>query len=352
MGRTARRTGVAATAALVATVAAVLSTLPETAQQHRPAGVLAAAQQHEVSSLPPAPSHDVPPPPPPPVSTQYVPPPPPGEPYPSTSAPAPATSTAPAPPPAAPPGAAPPGAQPAPAHPGQDYAGAEIARREGTSRAGAAPLTTPHGQLPGLDVSGYQANVNWSQVAANGARFAYVKDTEGTTYRSPQFNAQYDGARTAGVVRGAYHFALPNTSTGTAQAEYFLAHGGGWTRDGRTLPPALDMEYNPYGADCYGLSPQAMVAWVRSFSDRIHQRTGRYPVIYTSTRWWNKCTANSPAFGDTNPLWIPRYGSSIGALPAGWATQTIWQFANSGKFPGDQNIFNGADHQLNALARG
>lgn len=38
--------------------------------------------------------------------------------------------------------------------------------------------------IAGMDVSGWQPAVNWSAEYANGARFAYVKATEGIGYRS------------------------------------------------------------------------------------------------------------------------------------------------------------------------
>ena len=141
-------------------------------------------------------------------------------------------------------------------HPGRDHAGSGLAEREG---AGAVPKVAPAG-LPGLDVSSWQGNVDWSSVAANGGRFAYVKATEGTTYTNPYFTQQYGGSFEAGLVRGAYHFALPDHSSGTAQADWFASHGGAWSADNQTLPGALDIEYNPYGPTCYGLSQGGMVA--------------------------------------------------------------------------------------------
>ncbi|MER6365584.1 lysozyme [Kitasatospora sp. NPDC001527] len=239
-----------------------------------------------------------------------------------------------------------------PIHPELDFAGSTVAAHEGRE-AGAAPAAAfAVTQTPGLDVSSYQGNVAWSTVRANGARFAYVKATEGTTYTNPYFAQQYNGSYNAGLIRGAYHFALPDRSSGTAQANWFVDHGGGWSKDGRTLPPALDIEYNPYGATCYGLSQSAMVSWIRSFSNTVHTRTGRYPTIYTTTNWWQTCTGNNASFGATNPLWIARYASTVGTLPAGWSFQTIWQHADSGTFPGDQNLFNGAFDRVQALANG
>jgi GH25 family lysozyme M1 (1,4-beta-N-acetylmuramidase) len=205
----------------------------------------------------------------------------------------------------------------------------------------------------GMDVSSYQGNVAWSTAYANGARFAYVKATEGTGYTNPYFTQQYNGSYNAGMIRGAYHFALPNSSGGATQADYFVAHGGGWSADGKTLPGALDIEYNPYsGGTCYGLSQSSMVSWIRAFSNEYHAKTGRYPVIYSTTDWWTSCTGNNSGFASTSPLWIARYASSAGTLPAGWGYYTFWQNADSGTFPGDQDRFNGAYSQLQAIATG
>ncbi|KAG8988959.1 hypothetical protein FRB94_014794 [Tulasnella sp. JGI-2019a] len=173
----------------------------------------------------------------------------------------------------------------------------------------------------GIDVSSYQgANPNWA-----GLNFAYIKATEGTTYLNPYFASQYNGAYNAGLIRGAYHFAHPDSSSGATQATYFVNHGGGWSGDGKTLPGALDIEYNPSGATCYGLSAASMVAWIHDFANTYHSLTGRYPVIYTTTDWWTTCTGNNSGFGATSPLWIARYASSAGTLPAGWSVYSFWQ---------------------------
>ena len=58
---------------------------------------------------------------------------------------------------------------------------------------------------------------------------------------SPYFQSQWHGATTAGLIRGAYHIARPDQSTGSVQAIYFIAHGGAWTKDGKTLPGAVKL---------------------------------------------------------------------------------------------------------------
>jgi GH25 family lysozyme M1 (1,4-beta-N-acetylmuramidase) len=204
--------------------------------------------------------------------------------------------------------------------------------------------------VPGLDVSDHQPVIDWNAVASQGAQFAYVKATEGIGFASPDFTSQYDGAAQAGLLRGAYHFALPNQSAGAAQASYFVASGGGWTGDGRTLPGALDIEYNPYGAECYGLSQSAMVSWIASFADTYQALTSAWPVIYTDAGWWDRCTGDYGGFASQDPLWMPTYGPDGSTLPAGWSFYTISQYAPSGMFPGDQDIFNGPASQLDKLA--
>jgi GH25 family lysozyme M1 (1,4-beta-N-acetylmuramidase) len=179
-----------------------------------------------------------------------------------------------------------------------------------------------------------------------------IQATEGTTYIDPTFSAHYTGATEAGLIRGGYHFAHPNEGTGTAQADFFLAHGGGWTSDGRTLPGMLDIEYNPSGATCYGLSESAMVAWIKDFVDTYHTKTKAYPMTYSTANWWEECTGNSGAFHTLSPLVLADYNSSPGTIPGGWPYETIWQKADSYTYGGDNDVFNGDLAQLKKIATG
>lgn len=228
------------------------------------------------------------------------------------------------------------------------YAGSQIAKHEGT---GGSERSAPSGEggVEGIDVSSHQGEIDWAAHWAEGKRFAYVKASEGTDYLNPHFEQQYDGSFQVGMIRGSYHFALPDRSDGATQAQYFVANGGGWSADGQTLPGVLDIEYNPYGSTCYGMSGTAMVDWILSFSDTYAELTGRWPVIYTSTRWWAQCTGNTGDFSATNPLWVARYSDSVGELPHAWTVHTIWQHTST---PLDQNLFNGSYDRLVALSTG
>ncbi len=230
--------------------------------------------------------------------------------------------------------------------------GASIRAREGVQPAsGLLPAAT---QTPGLDVSHYQGTINWANVKSLGAKFAYIKATEGTTYHDPNFSTNYLQAYNQGIIRGAYHYARPDSSGAVAQADYFASHGGAWSADGLTLPGVLDIEWGTasQGGDCYGLGQASMVSWILAFSNEYHAKTTRWPVIYTSTSWWSECTGNRGDFSSTNPLFVARYASTVGTLPYNWSYQTIWQYADSGTFPGDQDRFNGDYSRVQALALG
>ncbi|OTA95960.1 glycoside hydrolase family 25 protein [Hypoxylon sp. CO27-5] len=201
--------------------------------------------------------------------------------------------------------------------------------------------------VTGFDISHYQSSVDFTAAYSSGARFVIIKATEGTTYIDPSFSSHYTGATNAGFIRGGYHFAHPGSSSGATQANYFLAHGGGWSGDGITLPGMLDLE-----GDCAGLSTSAMVSWIKDFSDTYHSKTGRYPLLYTNPSWWSSCTGGSSAFVSTNPLVLARYSSSAGTPPGGWPYYTIWQFNDAYKYGGDSDTFNGNYASLQKLASG
>jgi lysozyme len=212
----------------------------------------------------------------------------------------------------------------------------------------------------GVDVASHQhpdgAAIDWTAVAKGGHRFAGVKATEGNYYANPFHAGDQKGARAAGMYAFAYHFAIPNVSGGAAQARYFLDRAG-YTADGRTLNPVLDIEWNPYvGADhtnsCYGLSRAGIVGWIRAFVNEVRRRTGVPATIYTAASWWRSCTGGSAAF-TRNPLWVASIADTP-TLPTGWRDWTLWQYGQTA-VPGvrgqtDVNFVKGGEPALAALA--
>ena len=206
--------------------------------------------------------------------------------------------------------------------------------------------------ITGPDVSGWQhpsgAAINWGAVKADGQSFTFVKATEGNFYQNPYFSSDWSGSLSAGLVRGAYHFARPSTTAGSAvaQANYFVAKAGTQDTAG-TLPPVLDLEVSG------GLSSSQLITWTAAWLARVQALTGRKPIIYSYPYFWTSNMANTTAFS-SYPLWIAGYSSEPGPL-GGWAHWTFWQYSSSKYIsgisgPGDISTFYGSLTQLRAMA--
>ena len=61
--------------------------------------------------------------------------------------------------------------------------------------------------------------------------------------------------------------------------------------------------------------------------------SGKTPIIYTTTAWWDSCTGDSSAF-KADPLWIASYGVSVPSIPSVWGNLTFWQYSESATIAG------------------
>ena len=58
----------------------------------------------------------------------------------------------------------------------------------------------------GIDVSNWQGNINFTEVANSGIQVVYIKATQGTNYVSPTFEQNYQNAKANGLKIGFYHY--------------------------------------------------------------------------------------------------------------------------------------------------
>ena len=162
------------------------------------------------------------------------------------------------------------------------------------------------------------AAIDWSAVAASGARLAVVEATDGNGYRNPWFGADYSGSRAAGLVRGSFAVGRPATplvSTARQQADAYLARLGATVSTTRTLAPVLDLETTG------GLSPAQLVTWTQTYLLRLHAKTGRVPILRTYSYFWHNALADADAFA-RYPLWIATSGGTPDTSTALWSYQS------------------------------
>ena len=199
----------------------------------------------------------------------------------------------------------------------------------------------------GIDVSKWQGTINWSSVKAAGVHYAFIRLSDGASYKDPKFATNWSAAKAAGVIRGAYQFFRPAQSV-TTQADMMIAAIGTYTPG--DLPPVIDVE------DDGGLAPSTVATRVRQWVDRVHAALGVTPIVYTGKYFWRDEVGSPASFAGT-PLWIAQYTSLCPDLPAPWTRWTFWQYTDKGSVAGisgpvDTNRFNGTLAQLQAFAQG
>jgi GH25 family lysozyme M1 (1,4-beta-N-acetylmuramidase) len=186
-----------------------------------------------------------------------------------------------------------------------------------------------------VDVSSHQhprgRGITWRSVRRAGISFAIAKATEGRSYLNPYFAADWTNARAAGMVPGAYHYALPArplVANAAWQARWFVL-AIRLTMAGRSLPPVLDLEHNG------GLQPRELAAWTRSFMVTVESLTGRTPILYTFRRFWRVQMGNTGRLA-AYPLWYAIYNGQArpGTPPGGWLRWAAWQFTSRARVPG------------------
>ena len=147
----------------------------------------------------------------------------------------------------------------------------------------------------------------------------------------PKYAARQRAAARAGVLWGAYHFG--NATDGRRQADHFLdfvaaKHFRDNGSSGVLL--VLDAERNTHYP---GGSMQVQQA-VR-FIERVHDRTGIYPGVYSNENWIKRLF-NGPNVDDASKrtlskcwLWIANYHYRPVAT-APWKRWTFWQYTGDG----------------------
>ncbi|GAC1541227.1 MAG: hypothetical protein NVS3B10_05770 [Polyangiales bacterium] len=190
--------------------------------------------------------------------------------------------------------------------------------------------------ITGIDVSQCQGAVVWSKVArwrgpdAQALAFAVSKASEGNTGVDPFFVANWHGSAAVGFVRGAYHYAHPDTvhvNDAEDEAQHFckLVQSQGFAPGVDFV--ALDIE------EARHVHPGAEFAqWCVTFLECCAALTGATPFLYSGGPFLRTETAGAdPALvarAYQSPLWLAAYVTRPAVLsfvPRPWTRWTLWQ---------------------------
>jgi lysozyme len=194
----------------------------------------------------------------------------------------------------------------------------------------------------GVDVSRWQANIDWERLRSRGANFAFIKATDGGDHLDPMFKTNWRRAKEAGMRRGAYHFFYWCRTAGE-QADWFIRNV---PRDPDALPPVIDVEYNGESACKMRLSRAKVLEKMQVFMDKLERHYGQRPIIYTAPDFYKDNLRNE--FLDY-PFWLRAVAQPPSKVYPGrkWL---FWQYSGSGLSHGvdgkiDLNVFSGSESE-------
>ena len=130
--------------------------------------------------------------------------------------------------------------------------------------------------LNDIDISNWQAGIDLSAVPCD---FVISKATEGCWYVSADCARQVEQALSLGKCVGVYHYA--NGGNAVSEADFFVNNCANWV--GKVVW-CLDWEQQGNGLFGSGASAQQ---WIRSFCDRVYERTGSQPIVYVGASMLN-----------------------------------------------------------------
>ncbi|MCG7507519.1 glycoside hydrolase family 25 protein [Mesorhizobium retamae] len=201
----------------------------------------------------------------------------------------------------------------------------------------------------GTDVSKYQTSVDWQKAKASGVSFAFIKATEGGDRVDDMFANHWRGTNAAGIPRAAYHFYY-FCRPAAEQARWFIENV---PNERSSMPPVLDMEWNPQSPTCKLRPPAETVRREMAiFLKMVEKHYGKKPIIYTSVDFFDD---NNLSTFRGYPYWL----RSVAGHPTqkyGSHPFTFWQYTGTGVIPGmkgnaDINVFNGSEAAWNKWLR-
>lgn len=181
-----------------------------------------------------------------------------------------------------------------------------------------------------VDLSHWQSNVNFEQLAKAGIVGVIHKATEGTSYVDPTYAKRMDPCLAAGITWGAYHF-LKHGSV-AKQMEHFARNCG--------LPDYSRAVIDYEDAACTLGDLQEALEWLNS--------EVRFEVcVYAGGLLKGQVGSKSYPWLEPYPLWLAQYGPTPSWPTQIWKTYSLWQWTDTGQISGvagncDLNEFNGS----------
>lgn len=185
----------------------------------------------------------------------------------------------------------------------------------------------------GIDVSGYQGNIDFNKVKKAGIEIVYMKSSEGADYIDSKFEQNYERAKKSGLKVGFYHYVTARTTQqAEREAKFFASVISKKAPDCR-----LAMDFESFG----DLSRDEINRIGLTFLRTVEKLTGKEMVVYSNayaaSYIWKEEIAKYP-------LWIAQYEVNEPENNETWVNWVGWQYTDAGRVNGistyvDRNKF-------------
>lgn len=202
------------------------------------------------------------------------------------------------------------------------------------------PIEFPYGyRVHGVDISRWQDEVDFYKLRTKtidgdtlAFKFAFIKATEGILLEDPMFEDNWENAKDAKIVRGAYHYYIPSYDP-KKQARNFITSVKLERGD---MPPVVDVE------EIGKRKKSELVKNLKIFIAEIEKKYGVKPIIYSNISFIEDYLADD--FSNYK-FWIAHYYEEELVVESSikWL---FWQHTDKAFVFGsnqliDANVFNG-----------
>ena len=187
--------------------------------------------------------------------------------------------------------------------------------------------------VPGIDVSAFQGEVDWEQVAASGIEFAIIRlgyrgyGKAGTLVEDEYARQNLAGATAAGLDVGVYFFSQAvSTEEVAEEVDFMLQILGDYEL---TMPVVFDWEYVSDTARTANVDKRTLTDCALEFC-RLVEARGYQPMVYFNS-YQSRHMMHLKEL-ESYPFWLAFYSDRM-TYPY---KIDMWQYTCTGKVPGIQ----------------
>lgn len=175
-------------------------------------------------------------------------------------------------------------------------------------------------EYQGIDVSSFQGDINWHDVA-NNKDFAMIRATYGTSGIDVMFETNMKQIATTNLPFGLYHYCYAmNTQEAINEAKHFINTIKPYAF---YYPAALDMEEMSIAE----LGKEEVTDIILAFINTLRQEN-YYPILYADLNWLQNYI-NTNRVSSTE-IWLSEWNIQMSYT----RNVTMWQYSSDGTTPG------------------